>query len=72
MATLNTQVRIISSDDLTAMCLSDLAGRSGRVVEQIFSFGGKRIGYMVCLDEPFDGECLWFVPQNSVADEKNC
>jgi hypothetical protein len=66
MATLNTQVRIVPSDDLAAMRLSDLAGRSGRVVEQIFSVGDELLGYMVCLDEPFEGECLWFAPENAL------
>jgi hypothetical protein len=70
MITLNTQVRIVPSDDLAAMRLSDLVGRSGRVIEQIFSVGENLLGYMVCLDEPFTGECLWFVPKNALlADE---
>ncbi len=71
MVAINTQVRIILTDELAAMRLSGLDGRRGKVVEQIFSLGDNLLGYMVCLDEPFDGECLWFVPANAVRDEED-
>ncbi len=70
MVAINTQVRIILSDELAAMRLSGLDGRRGKVVEHIFSPGDNMLGYMVCLDEPFEGECLWFVPTNAVLPDE--
>jgi hypothetical protein len=70
MFAIDTQVHIVLSDDLAAMRLSGLIGQRGRVVEQILSFGENLLGYMVCLDEMFLGERLWFVPYNALqADE---
>ncbi len=70
MIAIDTQARIVLSDDLAAMRLFGLVGRRGRVVEQIFSLGEKLLGYMICLDEPFMGECLWFVPANTVLPDE--
>ena len=70
MIAIDTQARIVLSDDLAAMRLFGLVGRRGRVVEQIFSLGEKLLGYMICLDEPFMGECLWFVPANAVLPDE--
>jgi len=72
MIKINSRIRVVHSDELGAMRLAALAGRTGRVAERVFSVRGKLRGYMVCLDEPFEGECLWFVPRNAVADERDC
>ena len=69
MSTLDSRVVVVSSDALAAMRLTGLAGRRGRVVEIVFGSGRKPIGCMVCLDVAFQGECLWFVPENAVKDE---
>jgi hypothetical protein len=64
------RVRVIPSDELAAMRLSGLVGRRGRVAEQVSGAGSKPVGYMVCLDESFQGECLWFVPENAVQPDE--
>jgi hypothetical protein len=66
MVSLDTQVRIVPSETLIEMRLIGLVGRGGRVVEQIITRGDKLHGYMICLDETFMGECLWFVPANAI------
>ncbi len=70
MVAIDTQVRVVLTEDLIGMRLIGLVGREGRVVEQIISIGDKLRGYMVCLDEPFMGECLWFVPTNAVLPDE--
>jgi len=72
MTGINDRITIVHSDELGAMRLAALAGRTGRVAERVLSVRGKLRGYMVCLDEPFEGECLWFVPRNAAADETHC
>ena len=72
MITNNKRVKIVPSEDLVEMHLSGVVGRKGKVVEQVFGTMGGHIGYMVCLDKSFQGECLWFVPTNAVADEEDC
>lgn len=68
---LNTHVKVVPSDDLSQMHLSGMVGRTGKVAEQIFSTDGSLIGYMVFLDKSFQGECLWFVPQDALVYEED-
>lgn len=69
MIAIDAQVKIVNSDELAAMRLTGIVGQRGRVVEQIFGADSKPIGYMACLDAPFQGECLWFVPENAIEDD---
>ncbi len=69
MLTLDSRIVVVPSDELAAMRLVGLVGRRGRVVEIVFGSGRKSIGCMVCLDVAFQGECLWFIPENAVQDE---
>ena len=71
MIGVETKITVIPSDELAGMHLSDMIGRKGRVVELIYSSLDHLIGYAVCLDKSFQGECLWFVPQNAVSDEED-
>jgi hypothetical protein len=71
MAAIDTRVQIVLSDDLANMRLFGLVGRGGRVAEQILSLDEKLLGYMVCLDESFMGECLWFLPESAIVNEND-
>jgi hypothetical protein len=69
MKSINDRVRIVPSDELASMRLSGLAGRRGKVAEQVSGAERNHIGYMVCLNVPYQGECLWFVPENALEDD---
>lgn len=64
------EVIITPSCDLAEMHLGGIVGRKGVVTEQIFNTAGRLIGYMVLLDKSFQGEYLWFVPEDAVHDEE--
>ena len=51
------------------MRLSGIAGRCGTVTELVMAIPGRLIGYMVLLDKAFQGEYLWFIPQDALDDE---
>lgn len=63
------RVRVVPSIELSDMRLSGLAGRCGTVTEQVLAIPGRLIGCMVLLDKPFQGERLWFIPQDAIEDE---
>lgn len=65
------KVTITPTDELSRMHLAGLTGRRGVVTEQIFGMGGKLIGYMVLLEKSFQGEHLWFIPEDAVCHEKD-
>lgn len=71
MTKVSQRVTIVPSDSLAGMHLAGIIGRRGTIAEQVSGAAGRLIGYMVCLDKPFQGECLWFVPQDAVQDEEN-
>ena len=71
MIKINERIKVIPSEDLAEMHLSGTVGRKGKVAEQIFSTGGGLIGYMVCMDKPFQSECLWFIPEDAVTYEED-
>lgn len=48
--------------------LTKLAGREAEVMEVMTSIGRIHKGYMVKLTEPYLGEEVWFIPQESIED----
>lgn len=71
MIAVTKEVKITPSYDLAEMHLSGIVGRKGVVTEHIFNTAGRLIGYMVLLDKSFQGEHLWFVPEDAVSDEED-
>lgn len=65
----NAHILIITSRELTAIRLDDLAGCRGRVVEVLSEDRVKNRGALVLLEEPYLGEYLWFIPENSISYE---
>lgn len=66
MITSNTKIKILSSPQLSDMMLDELSGRTGTVTEDLTGPERRNKGYMVQLDEHFQEEHLWFIPQESV------
>nr|DAM13600.1 MAG TPA: hypothetical protein [Caudoviricetes sp.] len=71
MKNVTAKVRIIPTDELSTLHLAGLCGRCGTVTEQVFSTGEQLIGYMVLLDKSFQGEYLWFIPEDAVEDAED-
>lgn len=69
MKKVTDRVRVTPSVELSDMRLSGLAGRCGVVTELVMAVPCQVIGYMVLLDKSFQGEHLWFVPQDAIEDE---
>ena len=65
----NAHITVITSKELTAMRLDDLVGRRGLVVEVLAEDRIKNRGALVLLEEPYLGEYLWFIPENSISYE---
>ena len=61
----NAHITVITSTELTAMRLDDLVGCRGLVVEVLSEDRIKNRGALVLLEEPYLGEYLWFIPENS-------
>ncbi|MBF0575518.1 hypothetical protein [Dysgonomonas sp. GY617] len=64
------RIRIVLSDKLTDLKLSELEGRTGLVIENLACSERKNKGYMVRLDIPFLEEQIWFIPLESVKNGK--
>lgn len=64
------QIKIVPSDTLKELKLSELEARTGLVIENLTDNGRKNKGYMVWLDEPFLEEQIWFIPIESVENDK--
>ena len=62
----NVHITVITSKELTAMRLDDLIGCRGLVVEVLSEDRLKNRGALVLLEEPYVGEYLWFIPENSI------
>ena len=62
----NAHITVITSKELTAMRLDDLVGCRGLVVEVLSEDRIKNRGALVLLEEPYLGEYLWFIPENSI------
>lgn len=62
----NKHIRIIPSQELARLKLSELAGSCGVILEDLTDNDRHNIGYMVKLDEPFLNSALWFIPEASV------
>ena len=62
----NANITVITSRELTAMRLDDLVGCRGLVVEVLAEDRIKNRGALVLLEEPYLGEYLWFIPENSI------
>ena len=69
MIDVNTHVRIVASEELSEMKLSELVGRTGYIAEDLAHPARKNRGYIVLLDEPFMRAWLWFIPEKSVCYE---
>lgn len=65
----NAHITVITSTELTAMRLDDLVGCRGLVVEVLTEDRTRNRGALVLLEEPYLGECLWFIPENSISYE---
>ena len=65
----NAHITVITSKELTAMRLDDLVGCRGLVVEVLSEDRIKYRGALVRLEEPYLGEYLWFIPENSISYE---
>ena len=63
----NGHITVITSRELTAMRLDDLVGCRGLVVEVLSEDRIKNRGALVLLEEPYVGEYLWFIPENSIS-----
>ena len=62
----NANITVITSRELTAMRLDDLVGCRGLVMEVLTEDRIKNRGALVLLEEPYVGEYLWFIPENSI------
>ena len=62
----NAHITVITSKELTAMRLDDLVGCRGLVMEVLTEDRIKNRGALVLLEEPYLGEHLWFIPENSI------
>ena len=62
----NVHITVITSKELTAMRLDDLVGCRGLVMEVLTEDRIKNRGALVLLEEPYVGEYLWFIPENSI------
>ena len=62
-------ITVITSPDLTAMRLDDLIGCRGLGVEVLSEDRLKNRGALVLLEEPYLGDYLWFIPENSICYE---
>ena len=65
----NAHITVITSKELTAMRLDDLVGCRGLVVEGLSEDRLKNRGALVLLEEPYVGEYLWVIPENSIRYE---
>ena len=65
----NAHITVITSKKLTAMRFDDLVGCRGLVVEVLAEDRIKNRGALVLLEEPYLGEYLWFIPENSISYE---
>ncbi len=63
------KITVITSKELTAMRLDDLVGCRGLVVEVLAEDRTRNRGALVLLEEPYLGEYLWFIPENSISYE---
>ncbi|WP_165020905.1 hypothetical protein [Dysgonomonas sp. ZJ279] len=64
------RIRIVASDKLTDLKLSELEGRTGMVIENLTYSERKNKGYMVRLEEPYLEELIWFIPLESVKNDE--
>ena len=65
----NAHITVITFKELTAMRLDDLASCRGLVVEVLAEDRARNRGALVLLEEPYLGEYLWFIPENSISYE---
>ena len=63
---MNSHISVFTSKELTAMRLDDLVGCRGLVMEVLTEDRIKNRGALVLLEEPYVGEYLWFIPENSI------
>ena len=49
--------------------LTKLVGREAEIMEVMTSIGRINKGYMVKLTDPYLGDDIWFIPQESIDDD---
>lgn len=62
----NAYVTIVASAELTELKLDELVGRRGLVVEDLSGNDRKNKGGLVLLEEAYQDEFVWFIPQSAV------
>lgn len=62
----NKTIEIVDSEKLGELKLKNLIGRTGCIVLSLDSGSRRNPGYIVMLDEPFEGEYEWFIPIDSI------
>ena len=65
----NAHITVITSKELTAMRLDDLVGCRGLAVEVLTEDRTSNRGALGLREEPYLGEYLWFIPENSISYE---
>lgn len=65
----NIFIQVVASPELSRMKLDALIGLRALVVEDLSQPERKAKGFMVLLEEAYQGEFLWFIPQTSITDE---
>ena len=63
----NAHITVITSSELAAMRLDDLIGCRGLVMEVLSEDRLTNRGALVLLEEPYLGDYLWFIPENSIS-----
>lgn len=59
-------VRVVPSDELSAMNLTAMIGQCGVITECLFE-KRRNPGCMVLFSESFEGHFSWFIPLNSLS-----
>lgn len=62
----NQKVTILPSHSLESMGLEALEGKKGIIAELCFRGEGLIHGAWVALEEPYEGECEWYIPKISL------
>lgn len=65
----NIFIQVVASPELSQMKLEALIGLRGLVVEDLSQPERRVKGFMVLLEEAYQSDFLWFIPQMSIADE---
>ncbi|NDW10991.1 hypothetical protein [Dysgonomonas sp. 520] len=70
MIRVKSKVRVVSSEELSAIRLDKMVGMVGRVIEDLTFDKRKNKGYIVHFPKAYLGEKDWFIPQESIEHEE--